>query len=79
MKNTETIKKIKKNLKRGDFAILIDRIKSKHNLTISRSAVAATLSPANPYFNDLIYAEALQLSIERKEAVSQTATLEKLL
>lgn len=77
MKDAVFIKKIKENFVRGDFSLIIQRIQVKYGVKISRSAVAATLNPNNPYTHELIYAEALQLSIERKKAISQVSSLEQ--
>lgn len=77
MKDAELIKKIKKNFVRGDFALLIERIDKNYSVKVSRSTVAATLNPNNPYLNELVYAEALQLSKERINAISKISSLEK--
>lgn len=77
MKDAELIKKIKKNFVRGDFSILIERIDKNYGVKISRSTVAATLNPNNPYIHDLVYAEALQLSSERRNAINKISSLEQ--
>ena len=76
MKDAELIKKIKKNFVRGDFSLIIERIDKNYGVKISRSTVAATLNPNNPYLNELVYAEALQLSTERNCATQKISTLE---
>lgn len=75
-KNTEIIKKIKNYLRRGDFYVIIQRIKEQYQIQFSRSAVASTLNPYSNYFNRIIYNEALKLSVERQRAMGETSVLE---
>lgn len=73
----EKIKTIKKHLLYGDFNVIIENIKNNHNKTYSRSAIACCLNPASDYFNQIIYAEALKLSILRQEAKYDLEDLEQ--
>lgn len=73
----ENIKMIKKVLMWGDFNVIVNNIKEQHGITYSRSAVASCLSPANDYFNPLIYAEALKLSVKRQESKYDLEELER--
>lgn len=77
MKNIEQIKMIKSHLRRGDYAVIIERIQNNSGTTFARSTVAAALSPASPFSNELIYAVALKLALERKETTGQIAELER--
>ena len=70
------MKNLKKHLHKGDYAILIHRIREKYGKEYSRSTIASVLSPNTEHDNELIYCEALKLSVERQEAVQETALLE---
>lgn len=71
------IEKIKQTLLYGDFNVIIENIQKNHNKTYSRSAVASCLNPTSDYFNPIIYAEALKLSISRQETQYDLKDLEQ--
>lgn len=76
-KNTEIIQKIKKTFRKGDFYVLIERIKRKYDITFARSTIANCLDPHSNYLNPIIYSEALKLSIERQKAIGGISDLEE--
>ena len=76
MKNEFALKILKKYLQKGDYSILIERIKEKHNLMYAASTIASVLSASTAHYNEIIYCEALLLALERQQVIKQTAALE---
>ncbi len=68
---------IKKYLLRGDHSIIAERVKTNHGIEITKFAVRRTLSANDAYFHEVIYNEALKLSIERKNMAEESRNLEK--
>lgn len=67
---------IKNNLVNGDHEVIRRRMQQTHGLSLSLSTIRRALNPKQDYFHELIYTEALKLSVERKKAKSDNAGLE---
>lgn len=70
------LKKLRKNLCKGDCNIIAQRVKENHGIHISVLTVRYCINPKQAYFNEIIYNEALKLSLERKQAQTENNALQ---
>lgn len=74
--DSSILKKLRVNLRKGDCGVIAQRVKSNHGFEISVLTVRCCLNPKQDYFNEIIYNEALKLSLERKQTQTENDALQ---
>lgn len=67
---------IKALLVRGDLTEIQRRLKEKHKKEVQLPVISRVLNPKYNCFDKFVYAEALKLAVERKNATPEIADLE---